>query len=57
MTDSPTPINSRERPICIKFFAIPDSAVSTLQRIRPAAISRGRCTRSASAPINKPIIE
>jgi hypothetical protein len=53
-SDSPTPMNRRAAATCTNPAAAPVAAVSALHSARPAAISRGRCRRSASEPANSP---
>ena len=55
--DSPTPINILGRASVINPFAAPDAIVKILHRTTPKAINFDLFTLSASAPINKPIIE
>ena len=52
--DSPIPISARGIAREMNPRASPDAAVSTLQTAMAPAISRGRCDRSASIPMNSP---
>ena len=55
--DSPTPINILGKARVMKLLAAPEATVKILQRTTPKAINLDLFTRSAKAPINKPIIE
>ena len=57
MIDSPTPINILGRAKVMNPLAAPEAIVKTLQSTTPKAINLDLFTRSAKAPMNRPIIE